>query len=212
MGEPTGMHVAVAEKGLLVLDCVSKGVAGHAARKEGVNAITLALKDITWFGSYKFEKVSKWLGEVSMSVTLINAGTQHNVIPAESKFTVDIRITDAYSVDEVLDIIRKNVDCEITPRSKRLKPSGIDGSHCLFRTARALDKIVFGSPTLSDQALIPVPSIKMGPGESSRSHTTDEYILLPELRAGIEGYIEFINALTKQNLTNETLAKKYSFE
>lgn len=212
VGEPTGMNVAVAEKGLLVLDCLNTGIAGHAARKEGINAITLALKDIAWFNSYKFEKVSKWLGEISMGVTMINAGTQHNVIPAECKFTVDIRITDGYSVDEVLDIIRNNVDCEITPRSKRLQPSGIDESHCLFRTARALDKIVFGSPTLSDQALIPVPSIKMGPGESSRSHTTDEYILLPELRAGIEGYVEFIYALTKQELTNEALAEKYSFE
>jgi acetylornithine deacetylase len=210
VGEPTGMNVAVAEKGLIVLDCVSKGVAGHAARKEGINAITLALKDLAWFNSYKFEKASKWLGEVSMSVTMINAGSQHNVVPAECTFTADIRITDAYTTDEVLDIIRKNVECEITPRSKRLKPSGIDESHCLFRTARALEKIVFGSPTLSDQALIPVPSIKMGPGESSRSHTTDEYILLPELRAGIEGYIEFINALTKQKLTNEALAEKFS--
>lgn len=212
VGEPTGMNVAIAEKGLLVLDCLSKGVAGHAARNEGVNAITLALKDIAWFNSYKFEKTSKWLGEVSMSVTMISSGTQHNVIPAECNFTVDVRITDAYSIDEVLDIIRKNVDCEIVPRSKRLKPSGIDESHCLFRTARALEKIVFGSPTLSDQALISVPSIKMGPGESSRSHTTDEYILLSELRAGIEGYIEFIHALTNQELTNEALAEKYSFE
>lgn len=211
VGEPTGMNVAVAEKGLLVLDCTARGKAGHAARNEGVNAITLAMNDIAWFSNYRFEKASKWLGEATMNVTMVNAGTQHNVIPAECSFTVDIRITDAYGVDEVLDIIRNNVNCEIHPRSKRLKPSGIDESHCLFATARELEKIVFGSPTLSDQALITVPSVKMGPGESSRSHTTDEYILLPELRNGIEGYIEFINALTQQQLSNEALAEEYRF-
>jgi acetylornithine deacetylase len=212
VGEPTGMNVAVAEKGLLVLDCVAMGKAGHAARKEGINAISLALADIAWFNSYQFENTSKWLGETTMSVTMISGGTQHNVVPAECKFTVDVRFTDMYTADEILDIIRKNVKCEVNPRSKRLKSSGIDESHCLFATARALGKTVFGSPTLSDQALIPVPSIKMGPGESSRSHTSDEYILLPELQQGIEGYIEFIQALTQQQLSNETLAEKYNVE
>ncbi len=211
VGEPTGMNVAVAEKGLLVLDCTSKGKSGHAARKEGVNAITLAMKDIAWFNDYQFEKTSKWLGETTMSVTMIQAGTQHNVVPAECSFTVDVRITDAYTIDEVLEVIRKNVSCEVISRSKRLKPTGIDETHCLFETARALQKNVFGSPTLSDQALIPVPSIKMGPGESSRSHTNEEYILLPELHQGIDGYIEFIQQLAQQNLSNETLAEKYHF-
>lgn len=211
VGEPTGMHVGVAEKGLLVLDCLSHGKAAHAARNGGVNAIEEAMKDIAWFSTYRFPDASKWLGEVSMNVTMINAGTQHNVIPASCSFTVDIRITDAYTIDEVLRIIRKNVKCDIKPRSTRLKSSGIDETHCLFATARTLNKTVFGSPTLSDQALIPVPSVKMGPGDSSRSHTTDEYILLPELRQGIEGYIEFIQALTQQNIINETLAEEFRF-
>lgn len=206
VGEPTQMQVAVAEKGLLVLDCIAHGIAGHAARNEGENAILNAVKDIEWFSTFQFEKFSEWLGAVKMSVTIIQGGTQHNVIPSECRFTVDIRLNEQYSIAEVLEIIRRHVSCEIVPRSNRLTASGIPESHPLVQTAKVLGRNLFGSPTLSDQALIPVCSIKMGPGDSARSHTADEYILLPELREGIEGYIQFINAL-KQHYQNETLAE-----
>lgn len=196
VGEPTNMQVAIAEKGLLVIDCIAKGRAGHAARNEGQNAITLAMKDIAWITQHQFEKASKWLGPVKMSVTLINAGTQHNVIPAECRFVVDVRTNEHYTVEEIIAEISANAFSEIIPRSLRLKSSGISTEHPLVLNAKRLGLTLFGSPTLSDQALIPVPSIKMGPGDSARSHTADEHIFLPELRGGIEGYIQFIQSLT----------------
>lgn len=198
VGEPTNMHVAIAEKGLLVLDCITHGISGHAARNEGENAIVKAMKDIHWFSTHQFEKVSPWLGAVKMSVTMIAAGTQHNVIPAECHFTVDIRVTDAYSLEEVLDEILQNVSCDVKPRSLRLSPSRITEDHPLIITAKNLGKQLYGSPTLSDQALIPAPSVKMGPGDSARSHTANEYVFLHELRGGIEGYIQFIEVLASE--------------
>ena len=195
VGEPTGMDVAVSEKGLLVLDCVAHGKAGHAAREEGENAIYAALKDIEWFRSYEFPKVSSTLGKVKMSVTVIQAGQAHNQVPAECRFTVDVRVTDAYNLEEVLDIIRKDVRCTVTPRSLRIKPSGIPPEHPLVRAAAALKKKCYGSPTTSDRALIPVPSIKMGPGDSARSHSADEFIYIKEIEEGIEGYVSLIRAL-----------------
>lgn len=198
VGEPTLMKMAVAEKGLLVLDCVAYGKAGHAAREEGENAIYKAMKDIEWFRTYRFPKKSQWLGEMKMSVTIIEAGTQHNVVPALCKFTVDVRVTDAYSHDEVLSIIRENVSCEVVPHSLRLNPSGIPNDHPLVKAANACGIDCYGSPTLSDQALIPVPSVKFGPGDSARSHTADEYIGLNEITEGVDGYIRLIEAYGKE--------------
>lgn len=195
VGEPTSMNIAIAEKGLLVLDCLSIGKAGHAAREEGDNAIYKSIKDIEWFRTYHFPKTSESLGEVKMSVTAIQAGQAHNQVPAECKFTVDCRITDSYTLDEVIDIIRQNVSCKINPRSTRLKPSGIDKSHPLVKAGRILGKELYGSPTTSDQALIPVPSIKMGPGESARSHSADEFIYVDEIKTGIQDYISMIETL-----------------
>ena len=195
VGEPTGCQMAIAEKGLLVLDCVVKGKAGHAARNEGDNAIYKALVDIDWFRSYQFSRVSEMLGEVKMTVTTIGAGQQHNVVPAECKFTVDVRVTDVYTLEEVLAEIQQYVSCEVTPRSLRMRPSGIMKEHPLVWAAHRLSIPMYGSPTTSDQALIPVPSIKIGPGESSRSHMADEFIYVSEIENGIGTYIRLLEDL-----------------
>ena len=195
VGEPTLGEVAVAEKGLMVLDCIAKGKAGHAAREEGINAIYQAFDDIDWFRTYEFPKVSSMLGKVKMSVTVINAGQAHNQVPAECKFTVDVRVTDAYTLEEVLDVIRRNIICDVTPRSLRLRPSGIAKSHPLIKSAGMLQMKQYGSPTTSDQALIPAPSIKLGPGDSARSHSADEFIYVDEIRKGIDMYIQLIRNL-----------------
>ena len=192
VGEPTLTDIAIAEKGLLVLDCVAKGKAGHAAREEGVNAIYEALSDIEWFRTYAFPKVSSTLGKVKMSVTIINAGQAHNQVPPECKFTADIRVTDSYTLEEVLEIVKENVKCAVTPRSLRLRPSGINENHPLILSAKKLGKKLYGSPTTSDQALIPVSSIKMGPGDSARSHSADEFIYLYEIQEGIKNYIDLL--------------------
>ncbi|HES59112.1 MAG: M20 family metallo-hydrolase [Calditrichaceae bacterium] len=198
VGEPTGMDMAVAEKGLIVIDCEAKGVSGHAARDLGVNAILKAYEDIEWFSNYKFDRISKFLGPVKMTVTMINAGYQHNVIPDRCTFTVDIRTTDAYTHDEILEIIRKNIKGEVARCSLRLNPSSIPEDHLLVKTALDLDIKTYGSPTLSDQALIQTASVKMGPGKSERSHTAEEFIYIEELYTGIRKYIELLeNFLTK---------------
>ncbi|MCP9763328.1 M20 family metallo-hydrolase [Lacihabitans soyangensis] len=195
VGEPTLMDMAVAEKGLMVLDCKAKGVAGHAARNEGKNAIYEALEDINWFRNYEFEKESESLGPIKMAVTVINAGTQHNVVPDECSFVVDVRATDAYSLEETLEIIKQNVKSEVTPRSIRLNPSGISLDHPIVKKGIALGMKPYGSPTLSDQALMPFTSIKIGPGDSIRSHTADEYIFVEEIYRGIDGYVELLDGL-----------------
>jgi len=195
VGEPTLTNIAIAEKGLLVLDCISYGKAGHAAREEGVNAIYESLKDIEWFRTYKFPKASARLGEVKMSVTMITAGQAHNQVPPECKFTVDIRVTDAYLLEEALEVVKNNVTCSVTPRSLRLKPSGVNEKHPLAVAGKQIGKKLYGSSTTSDQALIPVPSIKMGPGDSARSHSADEFIYLQEIEEGIESYIALLNKL-----------------
>lgn len=192
VGEPTLCQMAVAEKGLMVLDCVAKGRAGHAAREEGENALYKALDDIGWFRSYRFPKVSPTLGEVKMTVTVIHAGQQHNVVPAECFFTVDVRVTDAYTLEEVLEIIRQHVSSEVVPRSLRLRSSGVTENHVLVRAAKKLGIPLYGSPTTSDQALIPVASVKLGPGDSARSHTADEFIYLSEIEEGIQTYIRIL--------------------
>ncbi|OHX66302.1 M20 family metallo-hydrolase [Flammeovirga pacifica] len=192
VGEPTLMQMAVAEKGLMVLDCVAHGESGHAARNEGVNALYKAIKDIDWFRNYQFPKTSPTLGPIKMSVTVIEAGTQHNVVPSECKFVVDVRTTDAYSNLETLEIIKKEVGSTVTPRSTRLNPSGAPMDHPVIKAGLNLQKETYGSPTLSDQALMPIPSLKMGPGDSARSHTADEFIYLSEIEKGIEGYIKVL--------------------
>lgn len=195
VGEPTGMHPAIAEKGLMVLDVTAYGKAGHAARNEGDNAIYKALDDIQWFRSYCFPEVSPLLGSVKMSVTVINAGTQHNVVPDKCTFTVDIRSNEYYSNEDIYRIVCENTSCEVKARSFRLNSSRIDNSHPLVMRIKAIGRTPFGSPTLSDQALMHFPSLKMGPGDSARSHTADEYITIPEIREAIELYINILDGL-----------------
>jgi acetylornithine deacetylase len=192
VGEPTQMHLAVAEKGLMVLDCVAHGLGGHAAREEGINAIYQALPDIEWFRTFRFPKESSFLGPVKMSVTVIQAGEQHNVVPDQCTFTVDVRLTEAYQPEEVLSIIREHVKSEVTPRSTRLQPSSIDREHAIVQSGIKLGRNLYGSPTTSDQALLDIPSLKMGPGDSARSHTADEFIYLSELEEGIGLYIQLL--------------------
>ncbi len=195
VGEPTGMNMAVAEKGLMVLDCVVLGQAGHAARNEGDNAIYKALPAIDWFRTFEFERKSDLLGAVKMTVTQINAGTQHNVIPDKCSFVVDVRSNEMYSNQEILDEIRMHVSCDVQPRSTRLSSTATPLAHAVVKRGQELNRSVFGSPTLSDQALMPFPSLKMGPGESSRSHTADEYILLSEIEEAIEIYVQLLDGL-----------------
>ncbi len=197
VGEPTQMQLAVAERGLMVLDCVAKGRSGHAARNEGENAIFKAIQDITWFNSYQFPKVSTAFGPIKMSVTMIQAGTQHNVVPATCEFVVDIRVTDAYTNEEVLEIVKQHVDCEVYARSTRLKPSSIAKDHPLVQAGIQLGRTTYGSPTTSDQALLDIPSLKCGPGDSARSHTADEYVYIDEIEEGINLYIEMLNQIVK---------------
>jgi acetylornithine deacetylase len=195
VGEPTQMNMAVAEKGLLVLDCTAYGKAGHAAREEGDNAIYKAIRDIEWFRTYKFDKVSELLGPMKMSVTIINAGSQHNVIPAECKFTVDVRVNELYTFEEVLDIIKQNVQSDVQPRSVRLRSSSIALDHALVQAGKKLGRKYFGSPTTSDKALMNFPALKIGPGDSARSHTANEFIYVDEIKEGIELYIALLNEL-----------------
>lgn len=195
VGEPTLMQLAIAERGLMVLDCTAHGRAGHAAREEGDNAIYKAMKDIEWFRTFRFPKVSDLFGAVKMSVTIISAGTQHNVVPAECRFTVDVRVTDRYTNEEVLDIIKQHVSCEVQARSTRLRPSSISPDHPIVRAGMALGRTTYGSPTTSDQALLDIPSLKLGVGDSARSHSADEFVHLSEIREGIDLYIKMLAAV-----------------
>ena len=188
VGEPTGMNPAVAEKGLMVLDVIAHGKSGHAARNEGVNAIYEALDDMRWIRDYKFEKVSEFLGPTKMTLTVVNAGTQHNVIPAKCMMLVDIRTNEFYDNEEVYEFIRQHLKSEVKAHSFRLKSSRIDPEHPLIRKCVAMGMKPFGSPTLSDQALMHFPSFKLGPGESSRSHSANEFIRISEIRDAIAKY------------------------
>lgn len=192
VGEPTGMQPAIAEKGLMVLDVTAHGRSGHAARNEGVNAIYEALPDMEWFRTHRFARVSPLLGEVKMTVTVVHAGTQHNVVPDTCVFTVDIRSNELYTNDELLDEIKKNVGSTVVARSTRLNSSHIASDHPLVTRCVALGGRPFGSPTLSDQALLSCPSLKLGPGESARSHTADEYICVDEIRQAISFYCRLL--------------------
>ena len=188
VGEPTGMNPAVAEKGLMVLDVIAHGKSGHAARNEGVNAIYEALDDMRWIRDYKFEKVSEFLGPTKMTLTVVNAGTQHNVIPDKCTMLVDIRTNEFYDNEEVYEFIRQHLKSEVKAHSFRLKSSRIDPEHPLIRKCIAMGMKPFGSPTLSDQALMHFPSFKLGPGESSRSHSANEFIRFSEIRDAIAKY------------------------
>ena len=193
VGEPTGMQMAVAERGLMVLDGLAEGKSGHTARKEGVNALYKAMDDIAWFRSFHFPEVSGLLGEVGMNVTMIQAGTQHNMVPDRCTYVVDVRTNEHYSNQQALDIIRHHLRYStVTPRSTNLNSPGIALSHPIVRRGQALGLSCYGSPTLSDQTRLTCPSFKMGPGESSRSHTADEYIILQEIRDGIAMYIKLL--------------------
>jgi len=196
VGEPTQMQMAVAEKGLMVLDCVTNGKAGHAAREEGDNAITKAIKDIEWFNSYKFDKISDLLGPVKMSVTVIETDNKaHNVVPAQCKYVVDCRVNELYTFEEMLDIIKANVQSEIKPRSTRLRSSSIALDHPIVEAGLRMKRSYYGSPTTSDKALMNFPSLKIGPGDSARSHTADEFIYIEEIKEGIELYIQLLNEI-----------------
>ena len=188
VGEPTGMNPAVAEKGLMVLDVIAHGKSGHAARNEGVNAIYEALDDMRWIRDYKFEKVSEFLGPTKMTLTVVNAGTQHNVIPDKCTMLVDIRTNEFYDNEEVFEFIRQHLKSEVKAHSFRLKSSRIDPEHPLIKKCVAMGMKPFGSPTLSDQALMHFPSFKLGPGESSRSHSANEFIRISEIRDAITKY------------------------
>ncbi len=192
VGEPTEMQLAIAEKGLLVLDCTAHGISGHAARDEGDNAIYHALQAIDWIRTYQFPKVSPVLGPVKMSVTIIQAGTQHNVVPDACTFTVDVRVTEQYTLQEIIDVIQANIRAEVSPRSIRLTPSSIPIEHPIVQAGLALGRHTYGSPTTSDQAVLSCPSLKCGPGHSGRSHSADEFLYLHELGDGIRGYIQML--------------------
>lgn len=192
VGEPTGMNLAVAEKGLIVLDATAHGKTGHAAREEGDNALYKALEDIQWLRGFQFMEVSPLLGPVKTTVTQISAGTQHNVVPDRCQFVIDVRTNELYQNQEIIDFLRANLQSKIVPRSTHLNSSCISAYHPLIKKGIAMGKTAYGSPTLSDQSMMPFETLKMGPGESARSHTPDEFILLSEIRAGIRDYIELL--------------------
>jgi len=195
VGEPTEMNMAISEKGLIVLDCESKGVASHAAHENPENAIVNALDDIKWFSSFKFPKKSSLLGEIKMSVTIISAGVQHNIIPDKCSFTVDIRTNECYSNQEIVEIIKQYIKSKVTPRSLRLNSSRISVENPFVKKGIEYGLSYYGSPTLSDQALMPFPSLKIGPGSSLRSHISNEFIYLFEIKKGIETYIKLLQQI-----------------
>ncbi len=195
VGEPTQMQMAIAEKGLMVLDCTAYGKAGHAARNEGENALYKAIDDIQILRNYQFEKTSEVLGEVKLSITQINAGYQHNVVPDNCTFVVDVRTNEHYSNQAAYEIINGLISSEVTPRSFKLNSSGIPTSHLIVQRGIELGLSYYGSPTTSDQAVMPFKSIKIGPGDSARSHTADEYILISEIEKGFEIYCKLLQDL-----------------
>lgn len=193
VGEPTLLEMAVAERGLMVLDCTAYGVAGHAARNEGDNALYKAIKDIQWIQNYQFEKVSDLLGPSKMTVTVIETDSkQHNVVPAQCKYMVDVRVNELYTFEEVLEEIKANLKSEVQPRSTRLRSTSIPLDHPLVKAGLAMNKPYYGSPTTSDKALMPFVTLKMGPGDSARSHSADEFIYINEVKEGVEAYIELL--------------------
>jgi acetylornithine deacetylase len=196
VGEPTKLEMAVAERGLMVIDCTAEGRSGHAARNEGENALYKAVDDINWIRNYKFEKVSPLLGESRLTATVINTeNMQHNVVPSQCKFVLDVRVNELYTFEEILDELQKNLKSKFKPRTTRMKSTSIPLDHPLVKAGIKLGKGYYGSPTTSDKALMPFSTLKMGPGDSARSHTADEYIYIEEIRDGIETYIKLVNEL-----------------
>ena len=192
VGEPTGMNPAIAEKGLMVIDGVAHGKSGHAARNEGVNAINEVLDDLQWLRDYQFRKVSPFLGETRATVTVVHAGTQHNVIPDKVEFVIDVRTNEYYQNEFLFAFLQKHMKSELKARSFRLHSSSFPENHPLIKRCKRMRMKPYGSPTLSDQALMPFPSFKLGPGESSRSHTADEYIEIDEIHNAIKTYVKLI--------------------
>jgi len=196
VGEPTLMQMAVAEKGLLVLDCVAHGKAGHAAREEGDNAIYRAMMDIEWLFTHRFDKVSNLLGPVKLSVTSIETENKaHNVVPSECSFVIDVRVNELYQLEEIIETLRQNLQSEVTPRSTRLRSTSISMEHPVVKSGLKLGRSFYGSPTTSDKALMPFPALKIGPGDSARSHTADEFIFIDEIREGIDLYIRLLEQI-----------------
>ena len=196
VGEPTKLEMAVAERGLMVIDCTAEGRSGHAARNEGENALYKAVEDINWIRNYKFEKVSPLLGESRLTTTVIaTENVQHNVVPSQCKFVIDVRVNELYTFDEILDALQKNLKSKFKPRTTRMKSTSIPLDHPLVKAGIKLGKGYYGSPTTSDKALMPFSTLKMGPGDSARSHTADEYIYIDEIKEGIETYIKLVNEL-----------------
>ena len=194
VGEPTGMQPAIAEKGLMVIDGVAYGKSGHAAREEGINAIYEALDDLVWLRDYRFKKSSPLLGPTKMTVTVLNSGTQHNVVPDECRFVIDVRTNEYYQNEYLFSFLQKHMKkCELKARSFRLSSSHIPIGHPLVMKSLQMGLVPFGSPTLSDQALMPFPSLKMGPGDSARSHSADEFICISEIEQAIKTYIELLS-------------------
>ncbi len=192
VGEPTQMHLAIAEKGLMVLDGVARGRSGHAAREEGESALYRAMDDIACIRAYQFPKISEVMGPVKMSVTVIHSGSEHNVVPDSCEFTVDVRVNECYTLEQVLAEIQSQVQSELKPRSMRMRSSMIPLEHPLVRAGLALGREYYGSPTTSDKALMPFPTLKMGPGDSARSHTANEFIYVSEIESGVDIYINLL--------------------
>ena len=196
VGEPTKLEMALAERGLMVIDCTAEGSSGHAARNEGENALYKAVDVINWIRNYKFEKVSPLLGESRLTATVISTeNVQHNVVPSQCKFVLDVRVNELYTFEEILDELQKNLKSKFKPRTTRMKSTSIPLDHPLVLAGTKLGKGYYGSPTTSDKALMPFATLKMGPGDSARSHTADEYIYIDEIRDGIETYIKLVNEL-----------------
>ena len=196
VGEPTKLEMAVAERGLMVIDCLAIGRAGHAARKEGENALYKAVDDINWIRNYQFDKVSDLLGESRLTVTVIDTeNKQHNVVPAQCKFVIDVRVNEMYTFEEILDALKANLKSQFKPRTTRMKSTSIALNHPLVKAGINLGKGYYGSPTTSDKALMPFPTLKMGPGDSARSHTADEFIYLSEIEDGINTYIKMVEQI-----------------
>lgn len=198
VGEPTGMHAAVGERGLVVLDCEAHGCSGHAAHGNGINALYIALDDINTLRNFRFDKVSPLLGDIRMTATMISAGTQHNIVPDSCRFVVDMRTTDAYTNEQTVEIVRAALKSDVVPRSTRIRASAIDAAHPLVRAAAALGRRTFVSETTSDMALMPFPTVKMGIGDSMRSHSADEYVMRDEITEGTDIYKRYIKQLAKE--------------
>jgi len=196
VGEPTQLEMAVAERGLMVIDCTTVGKAGHAARKEGDNALYKALDDINWIRNYQFEKISPLLGESKMTVTVIDTeNKQHNVVPAQCKFVIDVRVNELYTFEEILDALKQNLKSGFKPRTTRMKSTSTPLDHVIVKAGIELGRGYYGSPTTSDKALMSFCTLKMGPGDSARSHTADEYIYLQEIEEGIDTYIKLLQKI-----------------